>query len=66
MGHLEIIFGTVVALLAAVAVVGALVFAVVWEWAAIRRVLERHRKPTPEELFWQQHAAVTAPERREQ
>jgi hypothetical protein len=60
---LETIFATVVLVLAAVACVGALVFAVVWEVCAIRRTLERYRKPTPEETFWRDHAALTAPDR---
>jgi hypothetical protein len=60
----EVIFGTVLLMLASVAVIGALVFAVVWEVCAIRRTLERHRKPSPEESFWRQHQAVTVPERR--
>jgi hypothetical protein len=37
MGSLEVIFGAVVVVLAALAVIGALVFAVVWEVCAIRR-----------------------------
>jgi hypothetical protein len=34
---LDVIFAYVVGTLAALAVVGALMFAVVWEWCAIRR-----------------------------
>jgi uncharacterized membrane protein len=64
MGSLETIFAVVVGVLAALAVIGALTFAVVWEWCAIRRTLDRHRKPTPEEDFWRQQRAVTVPERR--
>jgi hypothetical protein len=50
-------------LLTAIAVVGALVFAVVWEWCAIRRTLAAHRRRGPES-FWHDNAAVTVPERR--
>jgi hypothetical protein len=64
MGSLEAAFAVVVGVLAALAVIGALTYALVWEWTAIRRTLERHRKPTPEEAFWRQHTAVTMPERR--
>ena len=44
-----------------VTVIGALVFAVVWEVCAIRRTIERHRKPDPDELFWRQQRALTEP-----
>jgi uncharacterized membrane protein YcjF (UPF0283 family) len=66
MGTVEVIWATVVLVLASVACVGALAVAIVWEWAAIRRIRDRDRarKPTPEEAFWRQHAALTAPERR--
>jgi Flp pilus assembly protein protease CpaA len=56
MGNLDVTFAVVVGVLAGVAVVGALVFAVVWEVCAIRRTLAAHRRPTPEEDFWRQHA----------
>jgi hypothetical protein len=56
MGNLEIIFATVVAVLSALAVIGALVFAIVWEWCAIRRTLTAHRREVPES-FWRDHAA---------
>jgi hypothetical protein len=39
MGNLDVIFATVVGVLAGIAVIGALVYAVVWEWCAIRRTL---------------------------
>jgi hypothetical protein len=51
--------------LAAAAVLGALTYALVWEWTAIRRTLERHRRPSAEELFWSDHRAVRVPERRQ-
>jgi hypothetical protein len=65
MTTLETIFAVVVGVLAGLAVIGALTFAVTWEWYAIRRVVERHRKPTPEEDFWRQQRALTVPERRQ-
>jgi hypothetical protein len=60
---LEVIFAAVVGALAALAVIGALTFAVVWEWCAIRRTLAAHRRAAPES-FWRDHAAVTIPQRR--
>ncbi|HEV8373615.1 MAG TPA: hypothetical protein VGR68_10450 [Actinomycetota bacterium] len=65
MGTVETIWATVVLILASVACVGALLVAIAWEVAAFRRIRDRARKPTPEESFWQQHAALTAPERRQ-
>jgi hypothetical protein len=62
MPNLELAFAIVVTVLAAAAVVGALVFAVVWEVAAIRRVIRRHRKPDPEELFWRSQRALNGPQ----
>jgi hypothetical protein len=61
---LDLIFATVVGVLAALAVIGALAVLIVAEWYAIRRTIERHRKPTADELFWRQHSALTVPERR--
>jgi hypothetical protein len=63
MGTVETVFGVVVTVLAAVAVIGALVFAISWEWFAFRRLLERHRKPDPYEDFWHQQRALTEPKR---
>jgi hypothetical protein len=65
MTTLETIFAVAVGVLAGLAVIGALVFAVTWEWCAIRRTLERHRTPTPEERFWSDSRAVRVPERRQ-
>jgi transketolase C-terminal domain/subunit len=62
MGSLEVIFAAIVGVLAGLAVVGALAFAITWEIAAIRRILDRHRKPTPEQQFWADHRAVRVPE----
>jgi hypothetical protein len=64
MGALETVFAGAVLVLAAVACVGALVVAITWEVAAVRRIRDRARKPTPEETFWREHAALTTPERR--
>jgi len=61
MGDLELVFVTIVGVLAGLAVVGALAFALVWEWCAIRRTLAANRPPTPEEDFWRQHQAVNTP-----
>ena len=65
MGSLEIIFATVVAILAALAVIGALVFAVVWEWCAIKRTLAAHRRQ-PSDAWWRERGALasTIPEQR--
>jgi hypothetical protein len=62
---LDVIFAYIVGGLAALAVIGALAFALVWEWCAIRRTLAAHRHPvgTPD-AFWRDHAAVTIPEKR--
>jgi hypothetical protein len=63
MGTLETIFAVVVGMLAGLAVIGALAFAITWEWCAIKRILAAHRRRAPES-FWRDHAAVTVPERR--
>jgi hypothetical protein len=60
---LDVIFAYVVGVLAALAVIGALAFVVVWEWCAIRRTLAAHRRQAPES-FWRGRAAVGIPERR--
>jgi hypothetical protein len=60
---LDVIFAYVVGVLAGLAVIGALAFALVWEWCAIRRTLAVHRRQAPE-TFWRDHTAVTIPERR--
>ena len=61
---LDAIFVWIVGVLAALAVVGALAFALVWEWCAIRRTLADHRRRGAPEGFWRDHAAVTIPQRR--
>jgi hypothetical protein len=62
---MDVIFAWVVGVLAALAVIGALSLALVWEWCAIKRTLAANRPPTPEETFWRHHQAVTVPERRQ-
>jgi hypothetical protein len=44
---LEMIFAAVVGVLAGLAVIGALAFAVVWEWCVIQRTLAAHRRQVP-------------------
>jgi hypothetical protein len=61
---LDVIFAAAVGVLAGLAVVGALAFALVWEWCAIRRTLADHRRRTAPDGFWRDHLAVTIPERR--
>ena len=62
--NLDVIFATIVGVLAALAVIGALAFALVWEWCAIRRTLAAHRRPAADELFWRDRGALTIPEQR--
>jgi hypothetical protein len=65
MDTLETAFGVVVIVLAALAVIGALVFAVVWEVCAIRRTLAAYRRqPEVPRSSWREHSAVRIPERR--
>jgi len=54
---LDVIFAAVVGVLAGLATVGALAFAVVWEWCAIRRTLAAHRHQAPEG-FWRERGAL--------
>jgi hypothetical protein len=59
---LETIFGTVVIVLAGLAVIGALVVVLVAEVYAIRRTIERHRNPPLTDTdFWRQQRALTEP-----
>jgi len=60
MPTLDVIFAAVVGVLAALAVVGALVFAVVWEWCAIRRTLAARDDPPPP-TWWRERGATTVP-----
>jgi hypothetical protein len=62
MGTIETIFGTVVVVLAGIAVIGALVVVVVAEVYAIRRTIQRHRNPPLSDSdFWRQQRALTEP-----
>jgi hypothetical protein len=55
---LDVVFAYLVGVLAGLAVIGALAFAVVWEWCAIRRTLAAHRHQAPEG-FWRERGALT-------
>ena len=61
------IFAWIVTVLAALAVVGALAVVIVAEVYAIRRTIERHRRPRPAYdptgRWWREHSAMTIPER---
>ena len=67
MGSVEVAFAVVVTVLAALAVIGALVFAVVWEVCAIRRTLADHRdpaaRPPTDADFWREQRALHEPPR---
>ena len=65
MGSLEVIFGAVVIVLAALAVIGALVVVLVWEWAAIWRTLtdRRDSRPPTDADFWREQRALQEPPR---
>jgi hypothetical protein len=55
---LDVVFAYLVGVLAGLAVIGALAFALVWEWCAIRRTLAAHRHQAPEG-FWRERGALT-------
>jgi hypothetical protein len=62
MGTLETIFGTVVVVLAGIAVIGALVVVLVAEVYAVRRTIQRHRNPPLTDAdFWRQQRALGEP-----
>ena len=54
---LDVVFAYVVGVLAGLAVIGALAFALVWEWCAIRRTLPAHRHHSPDG-FWRDRGAL--------
>jgi hypothetical protein len=56
---LDVIFAYVVGVLAGLAVVGLLVFVLVWEWCAIRRTLAAHRRQAPDG-YWRERGALVA------
>jgi O-antigen ligase len=69
MPSLEVIFAWIIAILAGLACIGALAVVLVAEWYAIRRAIERHRRPgstltDPSGRWWREHSTVTVPERR--
>jgi hypothetical protein len=55
---LDVAFAYVVAVLAGLAVIGALAVALVWEWCAIRRTLAAHRHQAPDG-FWRDRGALS-------
>jgi len=59
--NLDVIFAYVVGVLAGLAVIGALTFALVWEWCAIRRTLAAHRDPPPQTAFWREPYGAERP-----
>ena len=65
---LSLLFAWAVAILAGAACIGALVVVLVAEVYAIRRTIERHRKPGPPPdptgRWWRERSALTVPERR--
>ena len=64
---LDVLFAGVVGVLAGLAVIGALVFVVVWEVCAIRRTLAaRYGSPMQPPRWWRERgvAAPTIPQRR--
>jgi hypothetical protein len=66
---LSVIFAWIIAILAGAACIGALVAALVWEWFAIRRTIQRHRRPRaaltdPSGRWWREHAHLGVPEQR--
>jgi hypothetical protein len=69
MPSLNLIFAWIVTVLAAAACIGALVVVLVAEVYAIRRTIERHRRPgstptDPSGRWWREHSHLTIPERR--
>jgi hypothetical protein len=55
---LDVVFAYVVGVLAGLAVIGALAFALVWEWCAIRRTLAAHRHQAADG-FWRERGALS-------
>ena len=62
------VFAWIIAVLAGLACIGALAVVIVAEWYAIRRTIERHRRPRPAYdptgRWWREHSHLTVPERR--
>jgi hypothetical protein len=57
--NLDVIFAIIVGVLAGLALIGALAFALVWEWCAIRRTLAAHRRQAPQRSSWRERGALT-------
>jgi O-antigen ligase len=68
MPTLNLVFAWVISVLAGLACIGALAVVIVAEWYALRRTIERHRRPEPPydptRLWWRERSAVKVPERR--
>jgi hypothetical protein len=65
--NLEVIFAYLAGVLAGLAVIGALMFVLVWEWCAIRRTLAAHRQQAAAAMSQQRGALVpTSPAEHEQ
>jgi hypothetical protein len=69
MPSLNLIFAWIVTMLAGLACIGALVVVLMAEVYAIRRTIERHRRPAstltdPSGRWWREHSHLTLPERR--
>jgi hypothetical protein len=63
---LDVIFAYVVGVLAGLAVIGLLMFVLVWEWCAIRRTLAAHRQRASDGIPPERGALVaTIPAERE-
>ena len=65
---IEQVFAWTIAVLAGAACIGALTVVLIAEWYAIRRTIERHRRPgpmyDPTARWWRERSALTTPERR--
>jgi O-antigen ligase len=68
MPSLDVIFAWIIAVLAGLACIGALAVVLVAEVYAIRRTIDRHRRPgpayDPTSRWWRERSALNAPERR--
>jgi O-antigen ligase len=64
----SVIFAWIIAVLAGLACIGALAVVLVAEWYAIRRTIQRHRRPSPAfdptGRWWRERSALGVPERR--
>jgi hypothetical protein len=64
----SVIFAWIIAILAGAACIGALAVVLVAEWYAVKRTIERHRRPgpayDPTGRWWREHSHLTVPERR--